>query len=88
MTNATAWRQLPVRPLPQPWGFRRLGEWTLAPSQGFAGRELKGRQGTERPPYSKPKAMWETPRNPGTNSGEGLGDLKRARAMVSRRRGS
>lgn len=60
----------------------------LAASQGFAGRELKGQQGAERPPYSKPKTMWETPRNPSTNSGEGLGDPKRARVTVSRRRGS
>jgi hypothetical protein len=32
--------------------------------------------------------MWETPRNPNTNSRECLGDPKRARATVSRRRGS
>lgn len=49
---------------------------------------MKGRQGAERPPYSQPKALWETPRNPGTNSEEGLGDPKRARVTIFRSEGA
>ena len=59
--------------------FRTLGEGTLAPSQGFAGRELEGQRDAEEEETGNRSSRQtgvnrETPRNPSTNQGTSLGD--------------
>lgn len=73
--------------------FRTLGEGDLAPSQGFAGRELEEQRDAEEEvnwqlqlqancdckvgSYRQTGVNRETPRNPSTNQGTSLGDPQR-----------